>query len=153
MTDVIEQNFFAADKPLTDRVNALKSELLKMDQIELPTQHLFHGGMYCRQVWRPAGCTIVGKVHKKEHFYMVVEGTVIVTTDEGAQELTAPALLCSSPGTQRAVFAVTDAMCMTIHRADANTVEGAADELVEDDPESMFDALNNLKDKQIEVKL
>lgn len=153
MTDVIEQNFFAADKPLTDRVNALKTELLKMDQIDLPTQHLFHGGMYCRQVWRPAGCTIVGKVHKKEHFYMVVEGTVIVTTDEGVQELTAPALLCSKPGTQRAVFAVTDAMCMTIHRADANTVEGAADELVEDDPDSAFDALNNLKDKQIEVKL
>lgn len=153
MTDVIEQNFFAADKPLTDRVNALKTELLKMDQIELPTQHLFHGGMYCRQVWRPAGCTIVGKVHKKEHFYMVVEGTVIVTTDEGVQELTAPALLCSKPGTQRAVFAVTDAMCMTIHRVDANTVEGAADELVEDDPDSAFDALNNLKDKQIEVKL
>ena len=153
MTDVIEQNFFAADKPLTDRVNALKTELLKMDQIDLPTQHLFHGGMYCRQVWRPAGCTIVGKVHKKEHFYMVVEGTVIVTTDEGVQELTAPALLCSKPGTQRAVFAVTDAMCMTIHRADANTVESAADELVEDDPDSAFDALNNLKDKQIEVKL
>ena len=153
MTDVIEQNFFAADKPLTERVNALKTELLKMDQIELPTQHLFHGGMYCRQVWRPAGCTIVGKVHKKEHFYMVVVGTVVVTTEDGAQELTAPALLCSKPGTQRAVFAVTDAMCMTIHRTDSETVEGAADELVEDDPDSAFDALNNLKNKQIEVKL
>ncbi len=151
MTDVIEQNFFVADKPLSERVHALKTELLKMDQIELPTKHLFHGGMYCRQVWRPAGCTIVGKVHKKEHFYMVVVGTVIITTDEGVQELTAPAMLCSNPGTQRAVFAVTDAMCMTIHRADATTVESAADELVEDDPDSAFDAMNNLKDKLIEV--
>jgi quercetin dioxygenase-like cupin family protein len=151
MPDVIEQNFFATDKPLTERVQSLKSELLKMEQIELPTEHLFHGGMYCRQVWRPAGCTIVGKVHKKEHFYMVVVGTVIVTTEEGAQELTAPSMICSKPGTQRAVFAVTDAMCMTIHRADATTVEGAADELVEDDPDSAFDALNNLKDKLIEV--
>ena len=153
MTDVIEQNFFAADKPLTERVNALKSEIRKMEQVELPTEHLFHGGMYCRQVWRPAGCTIVGKVHKKEHFYMVVMGTVLITTEDGVQELTAPAMLCSKPGTQRAVFAVTDAMCMTIHRTDSETVEGAADELVEDDPDSMFDVQNNLKDKQIEVKL
>ena len=82
---------------------------------------------------------------------MVVVGTVIITTDDGVQELTAPAMLCSKPGTQRAVFAVTDAKCMTIHRADSTTVEGAADELVEDDPDSAFDALNNLKDKLIEV--
>lgn len=153
MDNIIEQTFFAPDKPLTERINALKSELVKMEQTELPTEHLFHGGMYCRQVWRPAGCTIVGKVHKKEHFYMVVLGTVIVTTDEGAQEYTAPALICSKPGTQRAVFALTDAMCMTIHRTDSDTVKDAADELVEDDPDSMFDAENNLKSKQIEVNV
>lgn len=153
MTDVIEQNFFAADKPLTERVNALKSEIRKMEQIELPTEHLFHGGMYCRQVWRPAGCTIVGKVHKKEHFYMVVMGTVLITTEDGVQELTAPAMLCSKPGTQRAVFAVTDAMCMTIHRADSATVEDVEEELVEADPESAFSIGNKLKTPQIEVEI
>lgn len=151
MNETIAQNFFSVDAPLKDRVGALKTELLKMEQLELPTAHLFHGGMYCRQVWRPAGCTIVGKVHKKEHFYMVVFGTVIVTTDEGAKEITGPVLLCSTPGTQRAVYAVTDALCMTIHRADATTVDGAADELVEDDPDSAFDCENKLKDKLIEV--
>ena len=151
MTEVAEKQSTEIEIPMTDRVKALKTELLKMEQIELPTDHLFHGGMYCRQVWRPAGCTIVGKVHKKEHFYFVMAGTVIVTTDDGMQELTAPAMLCSKPGTQRAVYAVTDAMCMTIHRADSTTVEAAADELVEDDPDSAFDAMNNLKDKLIEV--
>lgn len=153
MTDVIEQNFFVADKPLTERVQSLKTELLKMDQIELPTEHLFHGGMYCRQVWRPAGCTIVGKVHKKEHFYMVVVGTVLITTEDGVQELTGPYMLCSKPGTQRAVYAVTDAMCMTIHRADSVTVEDVEDELVEADPESAFSIGNKLKTPQIEVEI
>lgn len=134
-----------------DKVQALQNQMLKLPQIELPTEHIFHGGMYCRQVWRPAGCVIVGKVHKKEHFYMVVAGTVRVTTDEGVQELTGPFLLCSKPGTKRAVYAVTDALCMTIHRADSDTVEAVEAELVEDDPTSLFAVGNKLKNVEIGV--
>lgn len=84
---------------------------------------------------------------------MVVVGTVLITTDDGVQELTAPAMLCSKPGTQRAVYAVTDAMCMTIHRADSATVEDAENELVEVDPESAFSIGNKLKTPQIEVEV
>lgn len=131
--------------PLRGKVEALQTELLKLPQAELPTEHVFHGGMYCRQVWRAAGTIIVGKVHKKEHFYMVVYGTVAVTTDEGAQEITGPFLMCSKPGTKRAVYAITDALCMTIHRVDSNTVEAAEDELVEPDPNGAFLANNKLK--------
>lgn len=133
-------------------VQRLQDEISKYPQYEPPTQHIFHGGMYCRQVWRPAGCVIVGKVHKKEHFYMVVSGTVIVTTDDGVQTLTAPALLCSKPGAKRAVYAETDAICMTIHRVDSSTVEDVESEVVEDDPNTMFAVGNKVKHQEIEVK-
>lgn len=139
-------------KPLRERVEELQSEISKHPQYEPPTEHLFHGGMYCRQVWRPAGCVIVGKVHKKEHFYMVVSGTVRVTTDEGVQTITGPFLLCSKPGTKRAVYAETDALCMTIHRVDSDTVAEVESELVEDDPNSMFTVGNKVKTPEIEVK-
>jgi quercetin dioxygenase-like cupin family protein len=138
-------------EPLLSRVEALQAEISKHPQYEAPTDHIFHGGMYCRQVWRPAGCVIVGKVHKKEHFYMVVHGTVKVTTDDGVQEITGPFLLCSTPGTKRAVYAVTDALCMTIHRVESDTVEEVESELVEDDPASMFAVGNKLKTPEIEV--
>lgn len=138
---------------LRDRVEALQAEVSKLPQYEPPTDHIFHGGMYCRQVWRPAGCTIVGRVHKKEHFYMVVHGTVLVTTDDGAQEITGPFLLCSSPGTKRAVHALTDALCVTFHRVESNTVEEVESELVEDDPTSMFTIGNKVKNPEIEVTL
>ena len=136
---------------LQDSVAALKAEVLKLPQVELPTTHKFHGGMYCRQVWRPAGTVIIGKVHKKEHFYMVVEGTISVTTDGGVATITGPHLLCSMPGAQRAVYAVTDALCMTIHRTDAVDVEAAEADLVEDDPDSAFGPGNLLKNKPQEV--
>lgn len=141
----------AKPKSLKERVEALQDEISKYPQYEPPTEHVFHGGMYCRQVWRPAGCLIVGKVHKKEHFYMIVSGTVKVTTDDGVQTITGPMLLCSTPGTKRAVFAETDALCMTFHRVESSTVEDVESELVEDDPNSMFTIGNKVKNPQIEV--
>ncbi len=138
---------------LQERVSALQTEISKYPQYEPPTEHIFHGGMYCRQVWRPAGCLIVGKVHKKEHFYMVVSGTVRITTDDGVQTITGPFLLCSKPGTKRAVYAETDALCMTIHRADSATIEDVESELVEDDPDSLFTIGNKVKQPELEVTL
>ena len=135
---------------MREKVATLQAEISKHPQYAPPTEHVFHGGMYCRQVWRPAGCLIIGKVHKKEHFYMVVSGTVAVTTNDGVQVITGPQLLCSKPGTKRAVYAETDALCMTFHRVDTNTVEDAETELVEDDPKSMFTIGNKIKPLEVE---
>jgi quercetin dioxygenase-like cupin family protein len=129
------------------QVEALQAVMSEMPQYEPPTEHFFHGGMYCRQVWRPEGCTIVGKVHKKEHFYVVVSGTICVTTDDGVQTVTGPKVLCSKPGIKRAVYAITDALCMTFHVVNATTLEDAENELVEADPNSMFTVGNKLKNK------
>jgi hypothetical protein len=136
--------------PVNDmRVQALQDVMCGMEQYAPPTEHLFHGGMYCRQVWRPAGCTIVGKVHKKEHFYVVVFGTICITTDNGVQTVTGPKVICSKPGTKRAVYAETDALCMTFHAVDAVTVEAAEEELVEEDVNAMFTIGNVAKKKEI----
>jgi hypothetical protein len=131
------------------KVEALQTELLKLPQYEPITKHTFHGGMYCREVFREAGILIVGKVHKKEHFYLVAGGTVAITTDDGVQVITGPHLLCSKPGTKRAVYAETDALCMTFHRVESNNVEDAEAELVEHDPESMFGIGNKVKMKEL----
>ena len=149
-TDLTE--LMLAPAPLRERVEALQAEVSKLPQFEPPTEHIFHGGMYCRQVWRPAGCLIVGKVHKKEHFYMIVSGTVHITTDNGAQTVTGPFLMCSNPGTKRAVLAETDALCMTFHRVDSDTVEAVENEIAEDDPTAMFAIGNKLKTVEIEAK-
>ena len=82
---------------------------------------------------------------------MVVHGTVLVTTDDGAQEITGPFLICSNPGTKRAVHALTDALCITFHRVESDTVEEVESELVEDDPTSMFTIGNKVKNPEIEV--
>jgi len=128
------------------KVDALQHELSKLPQYEPITRHYFHGGMYCREVFRDAGVLIVGAVHKKEHFYLIVSGTVMITDGDGpAQEFTGPHLFQSKPGTKRAVYALTDAVCMTFHALEATTVEQAEAELVEPEPNSMFNPGNKLK--------
>jgi hypothetical protein len=134
---------------MREKVAALQTELSKLPQYEPITTHTFHGGMYCREVWREAGVLVVGKVHKKEHFYLIVSGTVAITTDEGVQSITGPQLLCSKPGTKRAVYAETDALCMTFHRVESTTVEDAETELVEDDANTMYLSGNTVKPLEV----
>jgi hypothetical protein len=152
---IIHGNEFDVAPPemMRQKVDALQSELSKLPQYEPETKHYFHGGMYCREVFRHAGVLVVGAIHKKEHFYIIVSGTVVITDGEGnVQEVTGPHLFQSKPGTKRAVYAITDTLCMTFHAIEATTIEEAEAELVEVVPDSMYSLGNQVKHKEIEVQ-
>lgn len=134
---------------LRERVETLQSETLKLEQYEPPTEHTFHGGMYCRLVAQIAGSLVVGKVHLKNHLFVLLSGTMLVTSGDEATEVTAPQVLCSVPGTKRALYAVTDAAYMTVHRTDQVTVEAVEDEVVEPDAASPFMVGNKLKREEL----
>lgn len=143
----------APPQMMRQKVETLQQELSKLPQYEPQTKHYFHGGMYCREVFRHAGVLVVGAVHKKEHFYLIVSGTVAITDGDGnVQEVTGPHLFQSKPGTKRAVYAVTDALCMTFHAVEVTSVEEAEAELVEVEPDSMYSLGNQVKHKEIEVQ-
>lgn len=126
-------------------VDRLQRELAKLPQYEPLTKHHFHGGMYCREVWRAAGVLVVGAVHRKEHLYVIVSGTALITGgNKPAKRVTGPTVMLSLPGTKRAVYAETDVLCMTFHRTDATTVEAAEAELVEPDATSQYGPGNRL---------
>lgn len=119
--------------------------MARMPQVELPTKHHWADGMYCRELFRPAGTTIVGKVHKHEHFYIVLSGIVTIVGDGKRETIEAPAIFVSPPGTKRAVFAHTDAICITVHRTDSRDLDEIERELIEPDEKALFDARNQLK--------
>ncbi len=124
----------------------MQSALSALPQADLPTEHFFADGMYCRVLPRPAGTLIVGKVHKREHFYIVCCGTVRVSDgDSPAKEITGPAIIVSQPGTKRAVLAMTDATCLTVHKTDKTDLDEIESELIEPDDSALFDARNELR--------
>jgi hypothetical protein len=152
MSDVTTQNPVQLAGLMQYKIGALQAELSKLPQYQPETKHYFHGGMYCREVFRHAGVLVVGAVHKKEHFYLIVSGTVAITDGEGqVQEVTGPHLFHSKPGTKRAVYAVTDALCMTFHATQSQTVEEAEAELVEIEDNTNYLPGNVLKQELLEV--
>ena len=136
--------------PAIDKIGRLQAELSKLPQYEPVTRHYFADGMYCREVYRDAGVLVVGRVHKKEHLYVIASGSVQITTDDGVQLVQGPRVLVCKPGTKRAVYALTPTTCMTFHRTDKTDLAEIERELVEADHLSMYGPGNALKPKEIE---
>jgi quercetin dioxygenase-like cupin family protein len=127
------------------KVTALQAEMAKLPQLELETEHHFADGMYARVVRRPKGAVIVGKVHRREHFYIVTKGAVRVSDGETWRDYHAGDVIVSQPGTKRAVFALEDSICMTVHRTNKRNLEKIERELIVDDPTSPFGPGNKLR--------
>ena len=134
-----------SETPTLEQINRLQGEMSKLPQQELPTEHYFSGGMYCRKLWRPAGTLIVGKVHKKDHFFVCAAGEIIAWSEKGMVTLKAGDIIESKAGTKRVTLAVQDSIGMTVHKTDKTNLEEIEAELIEPDNLAFFDAHNKLK--------
>ena len=138
--------------PTREEINRLQSEMSVMPQAELQTEHYFSGGMYCRKLTIPAGTLIVGKVHKKDHFFLCAKGEIIAWSEGGMKHLYAGDIICSKPGTKRVILAVTDAIVITFHKTNKTNLDKIEKELIEPDELALFDSSNNLKAQALEGK-
>lgn len=81
-----------------------------------PLTHRFTPGVYTREILNPAGSLVVTKVHRTEHQFVLLEGTMSVWDFEGGwKTITGPLVGATQPGTRRIIYAHTDCRFMTIH--------------------------------------
>ena len=131
--------------PTREQIERLQVEVMKLPQVEPVTENYFSNGMYCRKVWRCANTLVVGKVHKKDHFFICAAGEIIVWTEGGMKTLRAGDVIESKPGTKRVTLAVTDAIGITVHKTDKTDLDEIESELIEPELVSLFDANNKIK--------
>lgn len=136
MNDVIQ--------PTLDAIHRLQAAMTTLPQAVLDTKHHFADGLYARELFRPADTLIVGKVHRREHLYIVLSGEVTIVGDGYRERVKAPRIFVSQPGTKRAVYAHEDSICVTVHRTNETDLDKIEAELIEDDPTAKFDAHNLL---------
>lgn len=134
-----------SEVPSREQIDRLQAEMAKLPQAELETEHFFSPGMYLRRVYRPAGTLIVGKVHKKPHFFLCAKGEIIAWTETGMRKLQAGDVVESQPGTKRVTLAVIDSIGVTVHLTDKTDLDEIEQELVEPDDLALFDSSNKLK--------
>lgn len=78
--------------------------------------HHFTPGMYIRECRIPAGYTLVTKIHKTTHPFMVVEGACVVgSLADGPQEILAPHFGITKIGTRRIIETITPVRWFTFH--------------------------------------
>jgi hypothetical protein len=133
-----------------DQIKRLQEAASKLPQATLFTEHFFIPGVYVRWLFRPADTLIIGKVHKKEHMYVICSGEITVIGDGTKERIIGPRVIVSRPGTKRAVYSHTDTVCLTIHRTDETDLDKIEAELIEPDDTAMYDARNELKRLQDE---
>lgn len=138
--------------PSKEQIERLQAEMVKMPQADLETEHYFSEGMYCRKLTRPAGTLIVGKVHKKPHFFLCAKGEIIAWTESGMRTLKAGDIIESQPGTKRVTYAISDAIGITVHKTDKTDLNEIEAELIEPDETALFDSSNKLKEFVIEAQ-
>lgn len=138
--------------PTREEIERLQREMANFPQVELITDHYFSDGMYCRKVFRKAGTLIVGKVHKKDHFFMCAMGEIIAWSENGMKKLLPGDIIESKPGTKRVTLATMDSIGITVHKTDKTDLDEIEAELVEPDETAMFDSGNKLKDWALEMQ-
>ena len=128
-----------------DNILNLQDKMMKMKQTldQFSLTHHFAPGVYAREMFLPAGHTIVGKIHKHAHLNIVSKGSVVLSTEEGSKELKAPCVFTSYAGTKRAVYIKEDAIWITIHVTNKTDLKEIETELIADS----FDAFSK-KEKE-----
>ena len=138
--------------PSKAQITRLQAEMIQMPQVELQTEHYFSEGMYCRKVSRPAGTVIVGKVHKKPHFFLCAKGEIIAWTESGMRVLHPGDIVESKPGTKRVTYSTEDSIGITFHKTDNTDLDEIEEELIEPDNAALFDSSNKIKQFVIEAQ-
>ena len=88
----------------------------------------------------------------RDSLYIVASGEVTIVGDGYRETVVGPKVFVSKPGTKRAVYAHTDAVCMTVHRTDQTDLDEIEKEIIEPDEKALFDASNRLITDRLEQK-
>tara|TARA_R110000796_G_scaffold221320_1_gene337392 strand:+ start:62 stop:517 length:456 start_codon:yes stop_codon:yes gene_type:complete len=137
------------EKTVAEGMEEIKNFLMdpSTEGADLPIRHSFAPGIYAREMSIPEGTLLIGKIHKHRHHNFLMQGSIIVLTeDEGVKLLQAPLMIVSEPGTQRIGYAVTDTVWTTVHENKDNTEDLGIIEkrTVTDNKQKYIEYKNNL---------
>ena len=98
-----------------------------------PLIHHFVKGCYAREILLPKDSTVVGKIHKHEHFIIFLSGDVTISSEHGTERINKPGIAISPMGVKRAVYAHEESRIITIHLTDETELEKIEREVIVED--------------------
>lgn len=101
-------------KSARDKILSAEQYIASLPQSDIPVDHTFASGLYCRQIIIPAGTVLTGKVHRVEDITIVPYGRISVMTEDGFKEVTGPCKFVGAPGVKKIAYAHEDTMWINI---------------------------------------
>lgn len=126
------------------QINDLAQQLLQEPQVDCPLTHYFCNGVYLRQITMPQDTFVIGKIHKTEHFNIVLKGKARVYMDGVVSDIEAPCIFPSGVGVQKVLYIVDEMVWATIHATNETDISMIESSLVHDSlaiEQSVFDLL------------
>ena len=97
-----------------DGKNLVNNEVFRIE-------HDFADQLYMRKMYMPAESVVISAVHHTEHFWFLLKGEILVTTQGEQVEHIAPCYEKSLKGAKRLIVALEDSLFINVHKNPTNT--------------------------------
>jgi hypothetical protein len=113
-------------------------QLAQAKQVECPLTHHFSPGIYCREIFMPAGTLVIGHIHKTQHLNIILSGSAAVLMEGQVHYVQAPAVIESNPGVQKVLLIEEDMRWITVHTnpSDSKDIRSIEESLIELDEDT-----------------
>ena len=101
---------------LVDGVNIVKG-----DSDVCPLKHTFTNGIYIRQMSMKKNSAAIGKIHKYNHVWFLMSGTMRVASETSSENYKAPCYVEAPAGSKRVLYAVEDCVWVNVYPNPTNT--------------------------------
>jgi len=129
--DLVEQKISTMTQVEIDCVRQLENELLKLPQIKIATQHIFHAGMYARTIIVPKGTVLTGALMKIATL-LIIQGNFLLFAGDKAIELHGYNIFTGAPNRKQAGVALSDTHVTMIFPTTAKTTSEAEEQFTDE---------------------
>ncbi len=91
-------------------IERLEGVLRNAPPIDCPVNHYFAPGLFAREISIPAGTVVVGAVHKADSLIVLSKGRLLIATEAGPVEISAPHTRPCKAGSKNAVTTLEDSV-------------------------------------------
>jgi len=95
--------------------------IVKGDTDIFPLKHTFTDGIYIRQMSMKKDSFVVGKIHRHNHVWFLLTGSISVADENNTVEHIAPCYVEAPSGSKRMIYAQEDSVWVNIHANPTNT--------------------------------
>ncbi|MEQ0924095.1 hypothetical protein ABLT40_09880 [Acinetobacter schindleri] len=113
-TELLARILRGAEEQIAHVVN-VQEKVAQLPQLDIPVFNYFAPNIYMRQMDAKAGTLMVTKMHKTEHFLIILKGSASVLDNGELVHFEAPQIIKTKVGTKRVIYFHDDSSWLTAH--------------------------------------